>query len=127
MEETKFNNYINELETYLITLIDVYYYTLKREIDKIKNIRNKYSKCQNNDFNYMYNNVFDKYVNEKQKIYNKKNDAAKKTCIITEIFKHPEKYNLQIGQIFDSCNDISVYTNKSIQTISQWRNKGWIK
>lgn len=127
MEEPKYNNYINELETYLTTLIDVYYHTLKREIDKIKNIRNKYSKCQNSDFNCMYNNVFDKYVIEKQKIYNRKNDAAKKTCIITETFKHPEKYNLQIGQTFDSCNELAVYTNKDNHTISRWRNNGWIK
>ena len=126
MDETKYNNYIDELETYLTTLVDVYYHTLKREIDKIKNIRNKFSKCQNSDYNNMYNNVFDQYVIEKQKIYNKKNDAAKKTCIITDTFKHPEKYNLQIGQTFNSCNELAVYTNKDNHTISRWRNNGWI-
>lgn len=53
--------------------------------------------------------------------------SPKKKCIVTSNFKHPEKYNLSIGQEFESSSDIADYTNKSNTTISQWRNKGWIE
>ena len=56
-----------------------------------------------------------------------KNSKASKKCEITDQFRQKSKYSLQIGQVFESAKALSDYTGKSIQTISQWRNKGWIK
>lgn len=130
MDDDKYNNYITELDAYLTILNDIYYQALKKEIDKIKKIRNKYIMCQDNNFDIMYNKVFDVYVNERQLIYDNRSNInkslAKKKCIVTDMFKHPEKYNLVIGQEFESCEELSHYTNKTIKTISQWRKKNWI-
>lgn len=52
--------------------------------------------------------------------------SAKKSVIISDKFKHPEKYNLKIGQIFMSCSDLASYTGKSNKTVSQWNKKEWI-
>lgn len=126
MDGNTYDNYISDLETYLGTLRDSFYSSLKREIDKIKKIRHKYSTCKDNDYDIMYNKTFDVYVNERQGIYNKKNIAAKKTCTITSAFKHPEKYNLTVGQEFASIQELGEYTGKSRMTMSEWRKKGWI-
>lgn len=126
IEENTYLHYIFDLELYLKQLNDIYHHSLKREIDKIKNIRKKYVKYKDDDFNKMYNNIFDMYVIERKAIYDKKTNAAKKTCTITSEFKHPEKYNLTIGQTFESVVDLSTYTNKSNKTIAQWRKKKWI-
>lgn len=67
----------------------------------------------------------------------KKIDAGKtggKVCkkvTVTENIKESridllKKYNLSIGQEFDSCGDIAKYINKSNKTVSEWMNKGWI-
>lgn len=53
--------------------------------------------------------------------------SPKKKCIVTLNFKHPEKYNLSIGQEFDSSSDMAIYCNKTNKTITEWRNKGWIE
>ena len=52
--------------------------------------------------------------------------SPKKKCTITDKFRHLEKYNLTIGQEFDSAESLSKYTNKTPKTITQWRSKGWI-
>ena len=49
-----------------------------------------------------------------------------KQVIVTDKFNNPKKYNLTIGQKFESVTAISKYTNKSRVTISQWQNKGWL-
>lgn len=56
-----------------------------------------------------------------------KNGSPKKKCIITDKFKHPEKYNLVIGQEFESSTSLAEYTKKRVETISLWRKKEWIK
>lgn len=52
--------------------------------------------------------------------------SPKKKCVITDKFKHTDKYNLKVGQEFESASALSEYTNKTNKTISQWRDKGWI-
>lgn len=126
IDENTYYHYIDDLELYLKQLNDVYYHSLKREIDKIKNIRKKYIKYKNDKFETMYNNIFDMYVNERKAIYNKKTNAAKKICTITSEFKHPEKYNLTVGQTFESATDLSTYTGKTTKSIAQWRKKKWV-
>ena len=132
LDEITFNNYINDLEDYLSELHDVYYFALDRTIKEIKKNRKDYSKCYDEQEYVMYNKVFDIYLSKRQNIYNKKINAGKvggmktKKCVVTKLFKHPEKYNLTIGQEFDSVNHLSEYTNKSRQSISKWINKGWI-
>lgn len=56
-----------------------------------------------------------------------KTSTPKKKCIVTKKFKHPEKYNLTVGQEFDSSSDLGLYTGKSLKTVTQWRNKEWIE
>lgn len=50
-----------------------------------------------------------------------------KAVTVTEQFKHPDKYKLSAGQHFESCKELSTYTNKSNKTIYTWKNKGWIQ
>ena len=38
-----------------------------------------------------------------------------------------KKYNLTIGQSFDTAQALCDYVDKSAQSISQWRSKGWIE
>lgn len=56
-----------------------------------------------------------------------KKSSPKKEVIITELFKRPEKYNLEIGQIFPSCSDLANFTNKSNKTITSWISKKWVE
>ena len=137
LDEITFNNYINDLEDYLSELHDVYYFALDRTIKEIKKNRKDYSKCYDEQEYVMYNKVFDIYLSKRQDIYNKKIDSGKKggkkggkktkSVIITSNFKHPEKYNLTVGQEFKSCTELANYTNKSLQYISKWNKKEWIK
>ncbi len=127
LSEDRYNDYINELEIYLSTLNGTYYHKLKDEINKIQKIRKRYIKCCNDDYGIMYNNVFDMYVLDRQRIYNNKVNSAKKECTITDKFKNPDKYNLKIGQVFTSCDDLSKYTGVNKNTITKWRAKKWIE
>jgi hypothetical protein len=60
-----------------------------------------------------------------RKIYGKLGNQNKK-CIITDKFKKPEKYKLEIGQEFISQKELAQYCNKRVETITLWRKKGWI-
>ena len=64
------------------------------------------------------------YHCNKQIIMNSVN--RKKVVTVTDKFKHPEKYKLEIGQEFESCTAISEYTKKSKKTVSQWITKKWL-
>lgn len=60
-----------------------------------------------------------------------KNGTPKKKCVITEKMKESrinllKKYNLKIGQVFDSCEQLANHVNKSNFAIAEWRKKGWI-
>ena len=46
---------------------------------------------------------------------------------ITDKFKFLDKYNLNIGQNFESCTALANHCNKTRKTISKWMDKGWIK
>ena len=134
LDESTFNNYVNDLEDYLSELNDVYYFALERTIKEIKKNRKDYCKCFSEQEFDMYNNIFDVYYDKRLKIYLKKVDASKKggksgikKCVITEKFKNPEKYGLTIGQKFESTAKLVEYTNKSRMTIAQWRQKEWIR
>ena len=52
--------------------------------------------------------------------------SPKKSVVVTESFKRPEKYKLSIGQKFESCTEMAVYTGVSNKTVSQWMTKKWI-
>ena len=85
------------------------------------------------EINGFFENIFDKYTEirsdkfkKKQSMWSEIGSKNTKAVIVTEQFKHPEKYNLNIGQQFESWKDLSTYTNKSNKTISTWKNKGWI-
>jgi hypothetical protein len=92
--------------------------------------------------NYVYKDDIKRFINFKLKLYKgqklETNNELKNNYLklvhtllnrnvqITDKFKHPEKYNLKLGQCFDSCKELAEYTQKSNQTISTWINKGWI-
>lgn len=52
-----------------------------------------------------------------------------KGCIVTDKFntKKLEKYNLHVGQRFESRNNLIEYTNTNKQAISRWMSKKWIR
>ena len=131
----EYDSYINELQDYRDTIkYNIGYNILNDTIKNVTNIREKYERCADNDEYKMYENIFDRYVFIRTDIFKKKqerwsNIGSKNTkaVTITENFKHPEKYNLKIGQEFESCMELTKYTNKSKQSISTWINKGWIQ
>lgn len=49
-----------------------------------------------------------------------------KKCIITDKFKNCSKYNLSVGQEFESQEELAQYTGKSVQSVVSWRKKEWI-
>lgn len=50
-----------------------------------------------------------------------------KKCVITSNFKFLDKYNLKVGQEFDTMQKLANYCNKSYQCIIDWKNKSWIE
>lgn len=97
-----------------------------------KEIREKYRdkiKLKENnviDLSLVFDNMIFELAEQYQQSNNLKSESKKKTVVVSEKFKHPEKYNLTIGQEFESVNSLSEYTNKSRQSISKWLNKQWI-
>lgn len=72
-----------------------------------------------------FKTIIDKHI----KCENYINGVSKgKQIIITD--KLPErtriKYNLNLGDKFETQKELANKINKSVQTITQWRNKGWI-
>lgn len=65
-------------------------------------------------------------INKKRSEGGKKS-SPKKEVKITSEFKHPEKYNLIVGQMFESCEKLAEYTKKSKQSVSKWVSKSWIE
>ena len=41
--------------------------------------------------------------------------------------KNLDKYNLKVGQQFDSCSALAEYCNVSSQSVSVWMKKGWVE
>ena len=67
------------------------------------------------------------YINDKRAKAGKSGGEKCKKIKITDKFKHPEKYNLEIGQEFESCSSLAKYAHKNINTISQWVKKEWVE
>lgn len=61
--------------------------------------------------------------------YGGKIGSPKRECVITNKIKPVllEKYKLQIGQVFESCTALAIYTQKSPKTITEWIDKRWIE
>ena len=79
--------------------------------------------------------MIDKIESDKGSTDDKKKAGEKskrnKSVVINENIKESridllQKYNLKIGQVFMSCNDLAEYIGKSIQTVSKWAEKNWI-
>ena len=109
-------------------------------IKKVKRTRKLYRKwfdgiecANNNGFGNVKAMIADMIdANKKKNEAKQKNRSAsgqngKKSCTITEQFKHPEKYGLNIGDEFESQIDLCLKTGKSKQTISNWRKKKWVE
>ena len=54
--------------------------------------------------------------------------SPKKQVTITDKMKQKnlDKYNLKVGQQFESCSALAEYCNVSSQTVSGWFKKGYI-
>lgn len=61
-----------------------------------------------------------------EQIRNLSIEPAKRQLCVTDKFKYPNKYNVSVGQIFDTTKQISEITGKSSRTITGWTNKGWL-
>jgi len=134
LNDDKYNSYINELENYMKNITyPIGYSRLKDTIKKIKKIKENYSICHDDNELTMYRKIFDRCVKIKTDKYIRKQKQWKdigtsnsKHVTITDKFKHPEKYNLNVGQEFESHKALSEYTGKSIQSVNMWKNKTWI-
>ena len=51
----------------------------------------------------------------------------KRQLRVTNKFKYADKYNVSVGQIFDTTKQISEITGKGNKTITRWIDKGWIE
>ena len=114
MDENNYNKFVGDLESYLMTLHDAYYFSLDRTIKEIKSIRSKYIKCKNENDVDMYRNVFDRYYNYKLKLYDNKINAAKNGGKKTIKIK-----DLDTGIIYDSCGDCAKAINHNVTYISK--------
>ena len=58
-----------------------------------------------------------------------KKGSPKKCVTITDKMKQKnlDKYNLKVGQQFDSCTALAEYCNVSPKSVSAWMKKGWIE
>ena len=133
LEQTKYDNYVNELTTYKNSLGYVLgYQILDRTIKEITDIRKTYYDCYDGNEYSTYNNVFDKLAYKKSLKFKRKQEVCKKNGLrntkpvtITDKFKHPEKYGVSVGQQFDSINSLAEHTNKTRKSVHAWIKKGW--
>ena len=112
---------------------------LSSKLKKLNNIRKdvdgKFRRTEKNiiDVSDLFAWLVEESIKEQEIRTEKNKEAGKvggkktKQCVVTELFEHPEKYNLHIGDQFESYSLLSEYTGKSKQTISQWKKKGWIE
>lgn len=98
-----------------------------------KKIRNKYKdKIIYKEKNIIdLSNVFVDVIAELARLYDEEKEKVRtsrqKRIIITDKFKFRQKYNLEIGQTFDSCIELARHINKNKDTVSKWMKKEWIK
>lgn len=112
LDEITYNKYISDLEDYLHTLYDVYFYNLDRRIKEIKKIREKYIKCKNEQEYTMYNNIFDCMMIElKQKFDRKSKQKTKKIK------------DLVTNEIYDSVCECAKAINHNRTYISKHKNR----
>lgn len=133
LDNDKYEHYIEDLENYLNTLSGNYYHMLDRQIKLIKKNRKLYKDCHNNNDDATYKKVFEKYLDERKKLFMRRSamnsEKTKKIVIITADMPENKRnnYGLNVGDVFESCTALADKTNKSIQTISNWNSKGWIE
>lgn len=134
IDEETWNKYINNVENVKMfvknneVLIKEISSSYKQNIEIREKYKGKIQIKENNviDLSLVFDDMIFELAEQYQQSNNLKSESKKKTVIITENFKRPEKYNLTIGQEFNSVNDLSEYTNKSRKTIAEWKEKQWI-
>ena len=89
--------------------------------EKVNYIRNKY--INRSDVIRFFNNILN---NDKKFKLQSSGSSSKKKCVISDKFKHPEKYNLYVGQEFESRTKLAEYVKKNPKTVSEWISKHWI-
>lgn len=105
---------------------------LNKKINKIRSIREKISEAFGLN-EVLYSELYEaEQANEnkqKKSVEGGKISSPKKQCTITNKMKDSalKKYNLTIGQLFESAQALCNYVNKTPKSISQWRSKGWIE
>ena len=135
LDDDTWNRYVNNVENVklfvknnevLIKEISTSYKQNKEIRDKY---RNKIKLKEHNiiDLSLMFDDMIFELAEQYQRSNSLKSESKKKTVVITNKFKHPEKYGLHIGQEFDSVNSLAEYTGKRKQYITKWKNKDWVK
>lgn len=135
LQPDEYDAFMNDLKEYRNKIgYSLGYQILDRTIKTNEKIKSLYGKCYDENEYVMYEKIFDRYVYVRNSIYTKKQTIAyargKANCkniYITDEFKHPDKYNLNIGQEFESCMALANHCSKTIQTVSNWMNRGWVK
>jgi hypothetical protein len=134
IDDDTWNKYINTVENIkpFIKNNEVLIKEISTSYKQNKEIREKYkgkiTYKENNviDLSCVFDNIIFELAEQYQKSNTLKSESKKKVVTITDKFKHPEKYNLTIGQEFESSLKLSEYTNVNKTNISRWKAKGWI-
>lgn len=138
LDDEAYNMYIYDLEEYLKTLSGNYFFLLDRNIKRIKRFRKTYIECNDENEHQAYKNIFNKFLDEKKKIYNKrsaknkesgrKGGEAGKPITITDKMKASmlDKYGLKVGDAFESQKELALKVGKTEQTVLYWKKCGWI-
>lgn len=102
----------------------------KKQVFKIRSKWNATVKTENRIDN-LFTQVLDDLEDFLADVSEKRSESGKigKKCKITNKMKDSslKKYNLTIGQEFESAQALCDYVNKSNTSISMWRSKGWIE
>lgn len=102
---------------------------LTKKVNRIKKIRETLTEAFGlNEILYAELSDVKQKINDKQKKSIEGGKIGKK-CVITDKMKAGalKKYNLTIGQTFETAQALCDYVGKSNKTITEWRNKGWIE
>lgn len=134
-----YEHYVADLENYLTTLNGNYYHMLDRQINHIKKVRKIFNDCYYLDEHETYRNVFNKYLDDKKKTYQRRINNSKeggkkggmigKHIMVTDNMKQSilDKYELNVGDVFESQKELANKCNININTITRWKKNNMLK
>lgn len=139
LPDDEYESFIKNMNMYKNMLTnDLYKRDFMNRIKYIKEVRNKYKdKITLQEKETVVHEILTDIISSEYEnaslnlvsggVKGGKISSPKKKVVITDLFKNKEKYNLSVGQEFESCSALSDYVHKSTKSVSKWINKGWIE